>query len=265
VKVAAGSLVAHAALAAVACTTAQNQNTATEATPSSSPSASTAAATGPTQSECCPPGTAGEESHLPPVIIGGYESIRIEIKNQLAAPPGGAAPFVYTEVTKDDIPNPQPPLPDDRYGNLSRVRVITELAIRPFFKEVEYFGLPTGSQLFIWYQPVQGASPPSSGDDCIFTPVPYFPDDDPDLRVKGGSGADPFKLTVKHQRLEARIPTHKCTHPNRYKHKNIPGVGRHFRIGKWRLVDSAGRIVAPGFEGSGDEDYTLYLTFADFA
>lgn len=257
VKYAAGSLAASTALASLACSQTQDENRSPQPG-AATPAPATTSATGPQKSDCCPPG-AGSESDLPPVILGGYESVRIEIEKPLKLT-NAAPPFTYTHA--DPTGTTPGPGPTKRYGNLLEVRVITERTTIPYVTDVRYFGLPAGSQLFVWYQPITTSPSTPNNSDCGFQ-EPNFPPDDPDVRVKGGTGgANPFQITVKHQRLmDTPIPTHKCARPHRYKHRGIPGLGRHFRIGQWRIVNSAGAIVSAGFEGSGDDDYTLFLLF----
>jgi hypothetical protein len=257
----------------VGCQKSQNQNTATASNqaspPCPTPPTTMAETTGPQIITCDP--KLPFEDHIPPMGIDGGGSLRIELRNRLKLQTGGP-PFTYLEV--DGLEE------HDRFGELEKVRVISELRPTPpdtiYVTDVTYFGLPAKSQLLFWYQKVKGPDPGPDDPDSEFDPVPPsgYPDNDPDVRIVGGDGTNFLKITVKHKKLlNKHEKTHKLTRPFRFKHPadgSVPGLGRHFRIGQWRIVGNDGITAVEDaahnkFESKGADDYRLYVTFGDFA
>jgi hypothetical protein len=238
------------------CKGSESQNNS--ATPSATPTP-----TGPVIIPCAA-GAHGED-HIPPMGIDGGGSLRLELSNKLTTA-DTQSPFTYVET---GITNA-----NERYGELESVVVIAE-----FFPKVNneylsintYTGFPSGSQLLLWYQKIFPRNEPGPNDpDVGFENVATYPDRDPDVRIIGGPGNGRyFQMIIKHKKLPPQPDkSHKNGRPWRYHHQsdaNIPGLGRHFRIGQWRIVNSGGEVVvAPGFEGRGALDYRIYPTFEDF-
>ncbi len=222
-------------------------------TPGSTPSPTSATATtaGPKKTSCDFP---GPEEHIPPMDVNGGGSLTIESKNKLDTQ-NPNAPFTYTET---DITNPA----QQRFGDLHKVRVITDIASRPFVLDDFYTGLPSGCQLLLYYQNIKTPPPLTDLNDVTYDPFNFQPDD-PDVRIVGGAGGtNVFRIVVKSKRL-SNEKSHKRIRPNRYRHDDGSGLARHFRIGQWRIVDRNG-VTIPGFEDNGAENYHFYLTFNDF-
>jgi len=226
------------------------------------PTASSETLTGPTIVKCAAKLT---EEHIPPMTIDGSGSLRIELSNKLKTG-DSASPFIYIE---DGIR-----VPNERYGELESVLIISEFFPKvnnQFMSIANYVGLPAESQLLLWYQKIFPADAPGTGvADVLFETVATYPPNDPDVRIIGGPGNGRyFKMILKHKALPATPdPTHKDGRQWRYTHQadpNIPGLGRHFRIGQWKIVGSDGvTVVAPNFEGRGALDYRICPTFEDF-
>ncbi|MCM3900939.1 MAG: hypothetical protein ND866_04470 [Pyrinomonadaceae bacterium] len=190
---------------------------------------------------------AGEE-HIPPMGFRGG-SLIIDSRHKMKVAGSGNGPFTYTEDGVSD--------PDDQYGDIKGATVITETTADPFVKLAIFSALQPGAELLLWYQDI---SPTPQGDDDVTFPPVTFPDNDPDVRVRGGRGANPFKLIIKRKRMDAG-KSHKSKRPNRFRHASGGGLARHFRIGQWRLVNSAGTTLVGA---SGDDDYSIYLRFGHF-
>jgi len=212
----------------------------------------------------CDSATTGIEEHIPPMELDGSGSLRLELSNMLRTT-SGAAPFRYVE---DGIRRA-----NDRYGELESVLVISELYPKvddQYISVKNYSGLPPGSQLLLWYQKIFPPNPPGGDDtDVGYENVATYPPRDPDVRIIGGPGNGRyFEMTLKHKELAPRDFSHKPGRPWRYTHRpdaTIAGLGRHFRIGQWRIVGPDGEtVVAPNFEGRDAVDYKLYPTFDDF-
>jgi len=193
-------------------------------------------------------GDLGPEEHIPPMGFGGG-SLTIDSRHKLKVDGPGSGPFTYTEDGVSD--------PDDQYGDINGATVITETATKPFVRVAIYSGLQPGAQLLLWYQDISAM--PQNDDDAFYPPV-TFADNDPDVRVIGGQGPNPFKIVAKKKRLDPD-KSHKAMRPNRFRQTSGGALARHFRIGQWRLVNSAGTtLVGAG----GDENYTIYLRFGAF-
>ena len=228
-------------------------------TPSPGPSAVSSAGTAASTTECCTitpqagiteisfAAALGIEDHIPPMRLDGDGSLVIDSRIKFAESGTGTGPFTYTEdgITSDD----------DRYGDITGAVVISEISTQPFVKISVYFGILKGAELLLWYQDI---SEPPVGDDVTYLPG-TFPDDDPDVRINGGRAANKFKLTTKRQKLDIG-KSHKPKRPNRFKQKDGGVLARHFRIGKWRLINGTTTLA----EGQGDDNYTLYLRFGHF-
>lgn len=192
-------------------------------------------------------GSSKIEEHIPPMFFRGG-SLIIDSRNKMNETGSGNGPFTYTEDGVSD--------PNDRYGDIRGATVITETTDVPFVKLAMYSGLLPGAQLLLWYQNIS-ATP--QGDDDAFYPPVTFSDNDPDVRVIGGRGADFLKIIIKRKKLGTG-KSHKSKLPNRFTHASGGGLARHFRIGQWRLVNGATTLVG----ASGDEDYGIYLHFGHF-
>jgi hypothetical protein len=193
------------------------------------------------------------EEHIPPMLIGGGGSLIIDSKNKLKEEAGGVGmgPFNYVEDGVADA---------ERYGVIRQILVIEELAEPPLLKVTLYKGFlspGTGTQLLLWYQDIS----PSPVDPLDTTyPAATFPAD-PDIRVVGGKGANTFKMVVKKKRLDPPGLSHKPGRPHSLKHSNGGLLARHFRIGKWRLEDSAGATLV---ETQGADNYTFHMVYDHF-
>jgi hypothetical protein len=228
-------------------------------TPSPGPSAPSSAGATPSTSECCTVtpkpgiteisfgGALGIEDHIPPMRLDGDGSLVIDSRLKFAESGTGTGPFTYTEdgITSDD----------DRYGDIKGAVVITEISSEPFVKIQVFFGLLKGAELLLWYQDI---SEPPVGDDVNYLPG-TFPDGDPDVRINGGRATNYFKLITKKKKLETG-KSHKPKRPNRSKQTDGGVLARHFRIGKWRLVNGSTMLA----EGQGDDNYTLFLRFGHY-
>jgi hypothetical protein len=262
--------------ASIACSRGSVNQPVQNVSPGGSP---TAALTGPTIRSC--DAGVGFEDHIPPMGISGG-SLRIELQNKFLAP-NAQPPFIYVEGA--------PVAPAERYGMLDKVRIISELpppppgSNQPLITDVTYSLLPTDSELWLWYQRILGDNQPGPEDpDGEYQP-PNFTTNSPDFRIKGGRAGNFMSLTVKHKELTQNFDhTHKKGRPFRFKHESdnsIPALKRHFRIGQWMIVlpDGTGMIVLPDgtkfktvedaqhnkFQGSGAEEYRMFLFFKHFA
>ena len=191
-------------------------------------------------------GPGGPEEHIPPMRIEGGGSLTIDSKNKLKKT--GSGPYNYVEDGVD---------PGDQYGNIEQAMVITETEDEPYLSTVIYVGFQQPTQLWLWYQDI--SKTPADPDDTTF-PSATFPDNDPDIRFVGGKGSNLFKIAVKRKKLD-EAQSHKKNRPHRYKHGDGGGMARHFRIGQWRLVDSAGTTLVGH---SGAENYTFHVKYGDF-
>ncbi len=187
------------------------------------------------------------EEHIPPMGIDGGGSLIVDSRNKLKTLSTGSGPFTYLEDGVAD--------PDDRYGEIEAVMVITETDTKPFVRVAVYNGLLPSTQLLLWYQNI--AQIPQ-GDDTDFPPVP-FPDNDPDVRFVGGRETNPFRMTVKTKKLNGRKSSYKKNRPHRFKHADGGSMARHFRIGQWRLVNGTQVLVG----GSGAENYAFFVRYGD--
>jgi len=188
------------------------------------------------------------EEHIPPMDIGGGGSLVVDSHNKLKTTDTGTGPFTYVE---DGVQN------DDRYGDIAAATVITETTANPFLSIVMYTGFLPGAQLLLWYQDI---SPNPEGDNDTGFTTPTFVDNDPDVRFVGGKGTNLFRMVVKRKALE-ESNSHKPQRPHRYKHTGGAGLARHFRIGRWRLVDRNDAMLV---ENSGADDYTIYLRYGHY-
>jgi len=186
------------------------------------------------------------EEHIPPMGIDGGGSLIIDSRHKFLV--SGSGPYTYVE---DSVPNV------DRYGDIETVRVVTEMTDTPFVKHVIYAGFAPGTQLLLWYQDISQS--PQDPDDTTF-PNTSYPPNGSDIRIVGGKGANLFKMAVKRRAFDTD-KSHKKGRPNRFKHVGGGGMARHFRIGQWSLVNSAG---APLVTQSGDERYQFYVWFGDY-
>jgi hypothetical protein len=189
-----------------------------------------------------------EEEHIPPMEIYGGGSLAIDSRNKLKTLSTGSGPFTYLE---DEVADP-----DDRYGEIEAVMVVTETTTKPFASVAVYTIPLPGAQLLLWYQDIAQVA---QGDDTDFPDAP-FPDNDPDVRFVGGRDANPFRMTVKRKKLNDRENSHKKNRPHRYKHADGGNMARVFRIGQWRLVNSAGTMLV-GDKGA--ENYIFFVRYGD--
>jgi len=174
-------------------------------------------------------------THEPPILVWGG-SMNIDLKDRLSTN-DNTPPFRYM---KDGL----------MYREIANVRVVTEHAGNEGeISDITYYPRQV-SQLWLWYQRIR---PTPSNPECD---CEYLPDltADPQVRIKG----DPFELFID-ERLHARAATHKPARPNRYAHPG-QGWGRHFRIGRWRLVRPNGSQI---FGDAGADGYTFYIAFED--
>jgi hypothetical protein len=188
------------------------------------------------------------DEHIPPMRIDGGGSLIVDSRHKLKPNGTGNGPFTYDEDGVAD--------PDDRYGEIDRVTVLTEIATEPFLQAVIFSGFQPGTQLWLWYQNISPT--PADPDDTTYPPVTY-PDNDPDIKFIGGRKPNPFKLFVKKKRL-VESQSHKKNRPRRYAHTGGGVMARHFRIGQWRLINSAGATLVGA---SNDDNYTFYVRYAD--
>jgi len=182
--------------------------------------------------------------------LNGAGSLHLEVKNKLRRTGSGSGPFTYLE---DDSEIEE----DDRFGDLKKARILTELDDKPWLTDVAYSGFLPGTQLLLWYQDI--SAQPADPNDSTY-PTVTFPDNDPTVRIVGGKGANRFKIVIKRKSLSHEL-SHKAHRPHRYKHVDGFGLARHFRIGRWRFVDKDGNVLC---EQSGAENYRFYLFFADY-
>lgn len=233
----------------------QNQPAATSSTPVSTPASSpSSAAASPTPRTTMTGGCTitscdfalQTEDHIPPMDLEGGGSIHLDSLNKLKKT--GRGPFNYVEDGVDD---------EDRFGDLIKARIITELDDKPWVTDVLYSGFQPGTQLLLWYQDI--SPDPGDDDDTTFPPV-TFPDNDPTLRIRGGKGADKFNMMIKKKSLSIQ-KSHKRHRPHRYRHGGGSGLAREFRIGQWRFVDKDGNTLC-GHAGA--ENYRFFLYFGDF-
>jgi hypothetical protein len=224
---------------------------------SPTPTVSPTPPTGPTKASC--DFGLGAEDHIPPMELDGGGSLRIESRQRLDTA-NNQPPFVYAETGIQDPAQ-------ERMGNLHKVRVITDLAARPFVTDDLYFGLPPGCQLLLWYIKLKQIPPSPDPDEINYEDNPQYPPADPDVRVVGGAGGtNIFQMTIKSRKLRSD-KSHKRHRPNRLVDDDPGGSRQHFRIGQWRIVDSNNATVTSGgtaFEDQGKENYHFYLTFDDF-
>ena len=184
--------------------------------------------------------------HIPPMDIEGGGSLTLDSHNELTH--SGKGPYVYEEA--DDVS------PQNLYGDIVKVNIITELGVDPWIKFQHYDITPGAhAQLLLWYQKISAT--PQDDNDTTFPPATYG--SDPDILIVGGKGrADKFSMVVKNKKFSTD-KSHKKNRPYRCQHTKGGALGRHFRIGKWRLLGGTALIA----EASGDENYKIYLTFGD--
>jgi hypothetical protein len=192
------------------------------------------------------------EDHIPPMGLEGGGSLIIDSKNKFDVSGTGTGPYTYVESG--------PPIPHNRYGQVSGGTVIAETDTGEFFTKVDYTFVPPGAHLLMWYQDINPRNP-SGSDEVDYLPLPN-PLPDPDIRIQGGKTGDLFKITVKRKALQAD-KSHKKNRPTRWRHTGGGGMANHFRIGLWRFVDPSNHD-ATIVEGSGDENYNIYLKFEHF-
>ena len=131
--------------------------------------------------------------------------------------------------------------------DIGYVRVIAETA-GGHITDVKYYELPLGAQLHLWlqrlrpgggpvdYEPLPPADSPAQ---IVFMGHPFRVESADPLQGAAGGGSD---------------HSHKPAHPHRWRY---PGAG-HFRIGRWRIVNSAGATIR---EDQGDDNYQLFFAF----
>ncbi|MEO8433274.1 MAG: hypothetical protein ABI596_00135 [Pyrinomonadaceae bacterium] len=179
--------------------------------------------------------------------IEGGGSLVIDSRHKFHESGSGSGPYTYTEEGVDD---------EDRYGDIDIVTVITEIESKPFVSVLGYTALLPGTELWLWYQDISAS--PVGEDDATFPPV-TFPDNDPQIRIVGGSGANLFKLMVKRKKF-SHDKSHKKNRPHRYKQGGGSGLARHFRIGQWRLVRAGTTLVGD----KGAENYNFFVRFGHY-
>lgn len=214
--------------------------------------------TGPTMGKCFPSG-GGTLEHIPPMgFDGGGGSLLIETTTPLVK--NGA---VYQDV---------PAIPDDKIGDILEVRVVTEMAKRPYVDDVRYYLLPPDCKLRFWYQYLLASPGPN---DCQYQPIPNFDVKTHDVEIIGGkkSASPPRTLSMSFpEDLKAKEKTYKCKHPHRYRQADKTGNSGHFRVGQWRIVDINGNVVKDNVTGKPFEDnvnnattipehFRFYVTF----
>ncbi len=184
------------------------------------------------------------EPHLPPIIIGGG-SLKIEMKHRCSYQPLANDPSLL---------NHKYVVRGEDYSFIRRVVVIRE---GEQIVCCSYDNLPDGCEVHIWLQKLKAV--PAS--DIDYEPLTAIPQ----LRLKGTT-ANPrtnSELEIKSdEEFGNRAPTHKQHRPHNYFHRGYGG--RHFRIGKWEIVDANGAVVTDGlnnFRESGDDGYRIALGF----
>ena len=239
----------------------QPGSSASPGAPTTAPTTSQPGTTGTTKADCDCQTTAHQgyteitfkgfvtpEEHIPPMEIFGGGSLTIDSNHKLKTLTTGSGPFTYLEDGVSD--------PDDRYGEIEAVLVVSETTSKPFVSVASYTALLPGTQLLLWYQDI---APVAQGDDTDF-PDGNFPDNDPDVRFIGGREANPFRMTVKRKKFGAGTKSHKEHRPHRFKLTDGGSLARNFRIGQWRLVDSTGATLVGD---TGAENYTFFVRYGD--
>jgi len=188
-----------------------------------------------------------QTEHIPPMDIEGGGSLTIDSHNQLQH--SRSSPYIYTEP--DDLGD------DYRYGDIVKAHIIAELGAYPWITFASYSFAPGDHvQLLLWYQLISASE--QGDNDTTFPPVTY-PDNDPDIRIVGGAGANKFQMKVKSKKFSTG-KSHKGNRPHRFQHTQGGVLGRHFRIGQWRFLRSDNTLIVGD---SGAENYKLYLAFGD--
>src|SRR5687767_744544 len=189
------------------------------------------------------------EDHIPPMGIDGGGSLIIDSKNVFRVAGSGMGPFTYDE-------DPAVIPANRRYGDIQALTIITETAAAPYLTHAYYNAFQPGTQLWIWYQNIL---PTASGDDTDYDESTVYDPADPNVKIIGGRGANGFKIFVKRKRPNDE-KSHRKNRPNRYRHVGI-GDERHFRIGQFRVLNSAGTVL---FSGSGADNYRFYIEFGHY-
>src|SRR5262249_3421204 len=154
--------------------------------PTAPPTPSKPGATGATQADCACQTTTHQgytetsfggfmvpEEHIPPMEIYGGGALTIYSPNKLKTTSTRNGPFTYLEDGVSD--------PENRFGEIEAVLVVSETNSKPFVSVAAYTGLLPGTQLLLWYQDIAQVA---QGDDTDFPDV-NFPDNDPDVRFSG--------------------------------------------------------------------------------
>jgi hypothetical protein len=215
------------------------------------------------------PGTGVFTEHIPPMgIDGGNGSLIIETHNKLQLRAGTTSE--YEDVNEN---------PNDRYGEIKNVRVITETGKLLYLEDVRYGDtLPDGCQLQLWYQRISATAPtpaptPPQPADCIYDPREDFKRP-ADVTIKGGRGGQFFRMTLP-SALGPEENTFKCGRPTRYKHADASTARSHFRVGQWRMVGPDGAVLFdPSITGKFEdnvlnttrvpEHFRFYIFFKDY-
>ncbi len=185
------------------------------------------------------------EDHIPPMGFEGGGSLIVDSKNILRETGSGNGPYTYDE-------DPAIITVDKRYGDIKEVTVIIEESGAPYLSHSFFNSFQPGAQLFIWYQNIVQQP---TGDDTDYEGIAT----EPDLKVNGGRGNNPFKIYVKQKKFNYD-KSHRKNRPHRYRHANI-GNERHFRIAKWQVLNAANTVM---FEHNGADNYRLYVTFGHY-
>jgi len=188
-------------------------------------------------------------THEPPVGLGGG-SFYLELNAELD-PPTSAPPYnIYKKQ-------------GSTYLAIASVKVITELRTQvqnSHITDVVYTP-SSATELWIWLEGMGSISP-----GCYYDiPMSTLPN------IKLICDAENLKVYVNNDQFDHE-DTHKCNIPHRYKHRGN-GLGGHFRIAKWAIVDSSTQRPVQFVDScdsssvngwsSGDDSYHLYVLFSD--
>lgn len=200
--------------------------------------------------------------HIPPPgVRGGSAFLELghELKGAGQAGPGPRPERVYVDV----------PSADEQYGVILLVRVLTTKS--ECWSYFEYDFTDSGGydpQLHLWLHGARGGNAPE--DD--FPPIPVGAE--PQIVVKGNvpdnsnNGWLTMRVDSRRRIRENHEPTHQHSRKHRYSHSHPGGgTGKDFRIGKWQLVDTAGKPIPADFGGVAAsheaEAFQFMIYFAD--
>jgi hypothetical protein len=208
----------------------------------------------------CSVGGGGPEPHQPPIIIGGGSFFMDFPRLNENEPP-------QEPIMLDGIPDFTKPRPYkyklkagsqraiEKVGVLTHLRQGGGIRFRTYPAQNIPFPEQLGCQLWIWLQVLRADANPF---EPTFEPLKG----PPQVVIRGGLEPTPFKLEADKELIGAQ-PSYKAHNRFRYTHA---GYERHFRIGRWRIVDGEGFPVVtqeglPETGESEDESYQLFVTF----